>query len=186
MRALEDLVSDVGCWNQDCISYLIVYYRNTRRNHQGFKFHPELKKEGSLHKKISAGEQGVTSTLWNCPVWLWFMMVFHPHGIWIMDVILLFTGRRIQVHKEDNCNPCKWYNRLRKRVSVESVICHIWGHSLQCVYHDLLSFLELPLESANACQHGTCLCDHVILQHPVLKEANNRTCILLHTLNLKI
>ncbi len=80
-----------------------------------------------------------------------------------MDVILLFTGRRIQVHKEDNCNSCKWYNSLRKRISVGSVICHIWGHSLQCVYHDLLSFLELPLESANACQHGTCLCDHFTL-----------------------
>jgi hypothetical protein len=66
------------------------------------------------------------------------------------------------------------------------VFCQMWVHSFQHVYHDLSSVLELPLESANACQHGTCLCDHVILQHPVLKEANNRTCILLHTLNLKI
>jgi hypothetical protein len=44
---------------------LISHYRNTTRNDQGFKFHPELEKEGSLHKKISAGEQGVLPALFQ-------------------------------------------------------------------------------------------------------------------------
>jgi hypothetical protein len=96
-----------------------------------FQISPWAKKGGEFaQKNLSWRTRCVASTLSNCPVWLWFMMVFHPHGAWIMDVTLLFTGRRRQVHKDYKCNPCKWYNRLCKRISVRSVICHIWGHSL--------------------------------------------------------